>query len=155
MKKLIYLICICSFFELFSQQDPQYTQYMYNQNIVNPAYVTNDLGVINFGVMHRRQWTSAVGTPKTYNFFVHAPLSNDIEAGVSVVTDDIGDGVLKENNFYADFAYMINIAEEHKLSFGLKAGFTSFNTNFNNFRFPDENISSGFIPTDLAFENQN
>ncbi|WP_299624789.1 type IX secretion system membrane protein PorP/SprF [uncultured Tenacibaculum sp.] len=157
MKKIIFIICFCFVFILkgFTQQDPQYTQYMYNQNVVNPAYVTNDLGVINFGVMHRRQWTSAVGTPKTYNFFVHAPLSNNIEAGLSIVTDDIGDGVLKENNFYADFAYMINVSEGHKLSFGLKAGFTSFNTNFNGFRFPDEDITTGFIPNDLAFENQN
>ncbi len=155
MKKIIILICICSFVKVFSQQDPQYTQYMYNQNIVNPAYVTNDLGVINLGAMHRRQWTSAVGTPKTYNFFVHAPLSNAIEVGLSVITDDIGDGILKENNFYADFAYILKIADGHKLSLGLKAGFTNFNTNFNNFRFPDENITTGFIPNDLAFTNQN
>ncbi len=155
MKKLIHLICICFVFQVFAQQDPQYTQYMYNQNVVNPAYVTNDLGIINFGVMHRRQWVSAVGTPKTYNFFIHAPISTTIETGISIITDDIGDGVLKENNIYADFAYILKIAEGHRLSFGLKAGFTSFNTNFNNFRFPDEDITTGFIPTDLAFESQN
>ena len=33
----------------FAQQDPQYTQYMYNMSVVNPAYTTNDLGRLNFG----------------------------------------------------------------------------------------------------------
>lgn len=155
MKKYIFIISL-SFFNIgFSQQDPQYTQYMYNQSVINPAYATNNLGVINFGVMHRTQWSNIVGTPKTYNFFVHAPLSNKIEAGLSVITDDIGNGVLKENNIYADFAYILKIAKGHKLSLGLKAGVTNFSTNFTNFRFPDQNIITGFIPTDLAFENRN
>ncbi len=155
MKKLVLLICLHTIFTVFGQQDPQYTQYMYNQNIVNPAYVTNELGVINFGAMHRTQWSSAVGAPKTYNFFAHAPLSNKIEVGLSLVTDNIGEGVLKENNIYADFAYILKLAEGHKLSLGLKAGITNFTTNFTNFRFPDEDITTGFIPNDLAFDNQN
>ena len=155
MKKILLLIYINTLFTVFGQQDPQYTQYMYNQNVVNPAYATNDLGIINFGAMHRTQWSSAVGAPKTYNFFVHAPLSNKIEVGLSLVTDNIGEGVLKENNIYADFAYILKLAEGHKLSLGLKAGITNFTTNFTNFRFPDEDITTGFIPNDLAFENQN
>ncbi len=155
MKKVLFLIYINTLFTVFGQQDPQYTQYMYNQNVVNPAYATNDLGIINFGAMHRTQWSSAIGAPKTYNFFVHAPLSNKIEVGLSLVTDNIGEGVLKENNIYADFAYILKLAEGHKLSLGLKAGITNFTTNFTNFRFPDEDITTGFIPNDLAFENQN
>ena len=126
---------------------------MYNQNVVNPAYATNNLGVINLGAMHRTQWLDAVGSPKTYSFFVHAPLSNKIEVGASLITDNIGDGVLKENNFYADFAYVLQIAEGHKVSLGLKAGFTNLATNFNNFRFPDENVVTGYIPVDDAFNN--
>lgn len=155
MKKVFLIIFINIVCSVFGQQDPQYTQYMYNQSVVNPAYATNELGVINFGAMHRTQWSSAIGSPKTYNFFVHAPLSNKIEVGLSIVTDDIGDGVLKENNIYADFAYVLKLAEGHKLSLGLKAGVTNFNTNFNNFRFPDEDILTGFVPNDLAFVNQN
>jgi len=155
MKKLFTIISLSIVLGVFAQQDPHYTQYMYNQNVVNPAYVTNDLGVINFGAMHRTQWFDAVGTPKTYNFFIHAPISNQIELGLSFVTDEIGDGVLKENNMYADFAYIVTVTEGHKVALGLKAGITTFNTNFANFRFPDEDIVSGFIPTDLAFENVN
>ena len=84
------------------QQDPQYTQYMYNMSVVNPAYTTNEPGMLNFGSLYRSQWKNAVGAPKTLTFFAHAPLSRKVEMGISLITDNIGDGVLKENNIYMD-----------------------------------------------------
>ncbi len=153
MKRLIIILCLGFVFPMFAQQDPHYTQYMYNQNVVNPAYATNDLGLINFGAMYRSQWVNAIGAPKTYNLFLHAPISKTIELGLSVITDDIGDGAAKENNIYADFAYVLEMAKGHKLSLGLKAGFTNFATNFNDFRFPDEDPAIGFVPVDGAFDN--
>lgn len=156
MKKTIVLLIVFTiYFSGFSQQDPQYTQYMYNQSVINPAYATTEKGVINLGLMHRSQWSSAVGAPKTYNFFAHTPLSDKIEVGLSMITDNIGDGVLKENNIYADFAYVLQLNETQKLSFGLKAGFTNFSTNFNNFKFPDDDPLNGITTNDKAFDNQN
>ena len=41
MKKttlIVLLLCIMSVDFATAQQDPQYTQYMYNMNVVNPAY---------------------------------------------------------------------------------------------------------------------
>lgn len=150
MKKLIPLIIFAFHFFAFSQQDPQYTQYMYNQSIINPAYASNDLDVINLGAMNRSQWISTVGAPKTYTFFVHAPLSEKIQVGLSFITDNIGDGILRENNVYADFAYVLQVGESQKLSLGLKAGFTNFQTNFSGFKLPD-----GLLINDEAFNNQN
>ena len=157
MKKLLLIatIFINSIYVLVAQQDPQYTQYTINQSVFNPAYATNDLGVINFGFMHRSQWTNAVGAPKTYTLFAHTPLSEKFEVGFSLISDDIGDGTLKETNFYADFAYILQLDDYHKLSLGLKAGFTSLATNFDNFRFPDDDITTGFLSNDIAFVNQN
>lgn len=152
---ILFIIACCINFVAFSQQDPQYTQYMYNQNIINPGYTTNDVGIINFGAFNRSQWASAEGAPTTFNFFAHAPLSEKIEVGFSLVSDNIGDDVVKENNFYADVAYILNLNENHKLSFGLKAGFTSFQSNFDGFLFPDDNLISGILTNDTAFENQN
>ncbi|WP_440069637.1 PorP/SprF family type IX secretion system membrane protein [Tenacibaculum discolor] len=155
MKKVILAFLYFSSLSIvFSQQDPQYTQYMYNQSIVNPAYVTNELGVINFGFMHRTQWSNAIGSPKTYTLFAHTPITEKFEMGLSFIGDNIGDGALKENNVYADFAYILQFNEVHKLSLGLKAGFTSFKTNFTNFRFPDDDIITGVNTNDTAFDNQ-
>ncbi len=155
MKKIILSIlliksCILS---VIAQQDPQYTQYMYNQSVFNPAYATDDLGIINFGFMHRTQWTNVIGAPKTYTFFVHTPLSTKWEIGASLISDNIGDGTMKETNIYADAAYIVPINQDHKISLGLKAGFTTLNTNFDSFRFPDE--VNGVAPVDDAFVNQN
>lgn len=120
-----------------AQQDPQYTQYMYNMNVVNPAYTTNEPGMLNFGTLYRTQWTNAVGGPRTLTFFAHTPLSEKIELGASIISDDIGDGSLKENNIYVDFAYILKLDEKSNLSLGLKGGVTTFETNFNGFRLPE------------------
>ena len=151
-KNIILIIAVISSFLVNAQQDPHYTQYMYNQSILNPGYATNDLGVINIGALNRSQWASSVGAPKSFNFFVHTPLREKIEVGFSLISDNIGDGVVKENNFYADVAYVLDLNDTQKLSFGLKAGFTNFQSNFDGFSFPDDIISG---PTnDPAFQNQ-
>jgi len=150
MKKIIIFI---SFFFYISpvsaQQDPEYTHYMYNMSVINPAYASGTPSMLNLGGLYRTQWVGAVGAPKTFTFFGHTALSEKIEVGLSLVSDDIGDGAKKENNVYADFAYILNLGGQNKLSLGLKAGFSSLQTNFNGFRFTD-------TATDLAFaENIN
>lgn len=152
MKKILLIVPFFFFLATASaQQDPQYTQYMYNMSVVNPAYATGTESILNLGTLYRTQWVGAVGAPKTLTFFGHMPVSKKVELGLSLISDDIGDGAKKENNFFADFAYVIELNKKHKLSLGLKAGFTSFQTNFNGFQF-----ESGDASTDKAFaENIN
>ena len=128
-----------------AQQDPQYTQYMYNMNVINPAYATDNSGVINLGGLYRTQWVGAVGAPKTATLFAHSPIAKKVEMGVSFINDAIGD-VVNENNIYVDFAYVLPVSDKNKLSFGLKGGATFFNTNFSGFQFTDPDF-------DFAFEN--
>ncbi len=152
MKKGILIIGFLLFvIKASAQQDPEYTHYMYNMNVVNPAYAKGTQAMLDLGVLYRSQWAGIDGAPKTFNFFGHIPLNKKIEMGASIVSDDIGNGAKKEDNFYADFAYVLDINEKAKLSLGLKAGFTSFKTNFNGFKF-----ESGDATTDMAFsENVN
>ncbi len=132
----------------FAQQDPQFTQYMYNMSVVNPAYATADQGILNLGGLYRTQWVGIDGAPKTGTFFAHTPVNDKIELGLSFTNDNIGD-VVNENNIYADFAYVLPVSLEGKLSLGLKAGFTFFNANFDGFI-----LQSGDVSTDIAF-NEN
>lgn len=135
-----------------AQQDAQYTQYMYNMSLINPAYTTSDESTINMGLIHRNQWVGVNGAPKTSSLWFHSALSNKIEVGLSIVNDNIGD-VVKENNIYADFAYKIDFEDSGILSFGLKAGMTLFDVNFDGFNLEDnsdfvhsfENISETFF----------
>ena len=139
MKKIVLLTILFAFVQwgAQAQQDPQYTQYMYNMNVINPAYTTNDLGMINLGTLYRTQWVSAVGGPSTLTFFGHVPINEKIETGISLISDKIGDGALKETNLYVDFAYILKLDDISDLSLGLKAGFTNFDTNFNGFQLPE------------------
>lgn len=154
MKKTILLVSFFLFInKIAAQQDPQYTQYMYNMNIVNPAYATADESVLNLGSLYRTQWVGAVGAPKTLTVFAHMPVNDKVEVGFSMISDDIGDGAKKENNFYADFAYVLSFNNSHKLSLGLKAGVTSLQTNFNGFRF--ESTSPDFAFEDVSILKPN
>lgn len=147
MKNIIFYI---SFFfyitSISAQQDPEYTHYMYNMSIVNPAYATGTPSMLNLGGLYRTQWVGAVGAPKTFTFFGHTAITDKVEVGLSLVSDDIGDGAKKENNVYADFAYVLNLGGQNKLSLGIKGGFSSVQTNFNGFV-----LQSGDVSTDLAF----
>ncbi|WP_299551945.1 type IX secretion system membrane protein PorP/SprF [Seonamhaeicola sp.] len=135
-------------FQSHAQQDPQFTQYMYNMSVINPAYAIADEGILNLGGLYRTQWVGLEGAPKTGTFFAHTPINDKIEMGISFTNDNIGD-VVNENNVFADFAYVLPVGIESKISLGLKAGFTFFDTTFDGFV-----LQSGNTTTDVAF-NEN
>lgn len=104
-----------------AQQDPQYTQYMYNMSVVNPAYAGSKEGLA-IGLLYRSQWVGIDDAPKTATFSINSPVGKNVGLGLSVVSDKIGP--VEENNVFADFSYTLNLGGEHKLAFGLKAGAT-------------------------------
>ncbi|WP_117882215.1 PorP/SprF family type IX secretion system membrane protein [Aureibaculum luteum] len=126
MRKLSsFLLIVLSLVSIagFSQQDPQYTQYMYNMNIVNPAYA-GSRGTLSIGLLGRLQWVGIEGAPKTATMAIHAPLGKNLGGGFSAILDE--HGPVKETNVYADVSYTINTSEEGRLAFGLKGGITFF-----------------------------
>ena len=123
MKKLflVTLSVIAFTVELHAQQDPHYTQYMYNMSVMNPAYAGSKEN-LSLGLLHRKQWVEIEDAPTTTTFFGHAPVGKNVGMGLSVISDKIGP--VEENNIYADFSYTLNLGGEHKLAFGLKTGLT-------------------------------
>lgn len=140
---LCYLFCVS---RLAAQQDPHFTQYMNNMSVINPAYATAEQSLINFGCFYRNQWTGIKGAPRTFGFFGHAALNSRIETGLSLLSDNIGEGSKTQTNFFADFAYLIQLTNKYKMSFGIKTGVSMLNTNFNGFQ-----LNSGNTTTDKAF----
>lgn len=132
----------------FAQQDPQFTQYMYNMSVINPAYATAEEGILNLGGLYRTQWVGLEGAPATGTFFAHTPINDKIEVGLSFTNDNIGD-IVNENNIFADFAYVLPTGNKTKISFGVKAGIRMFDTNFNGLQ-----LQNGPASGDNAF-NQN
>jgi len=144
---LISLFLIFSFTS-YSQQDAQYTQYMYNMGVVNPAYATSTEDIMNIGLIHRSQWVGAFGAPRTGSLFIHTPIKENMEIGLSFINDQIGEDIVNENFISGDFAYILNLNESLKLSFGIKAGVNFFNTDFSGLTLPDGTIvgSNSFDP---------
>jgi type IX secretion system PorP/SprF family membrane protein len=123
MKKL-YLVALVVFsmtIKLQAQQDPHYTQYMYNMNVINPAYAGSKEN-LSIGMLYRKQWVEIEDAPTTATFSGHAPVGKNVGLGLSVISDKIGP--VEENNIYGDFSYTLQLGGEHKLAFGLKAGLT-------------------------------
>lgn len=104
---------------IYSQQDAQYTQYMYNTISVNPAYA-GSRGVLSFTGLHRSQWVGLEGAPRTQTLSIHSPLGRQVGLGFSIVNDDIGP--TNETYFDVSFSYTISTSDEGKLSFGIKGG---------------------------------
>ena len=127
-----------------AQQDPHYTQYMYNMSVVNPAYAGSKDN-LSAGILYRSQWVSIEGAPKTGTLFAHSPVGKNVGLGLSAISDDIGP--VNETNVYADFSYTLNLGGDHKLAFGLKAGATFHKVGLYS------DIGNGFVPSpnDPAF----
>jgi len=121
MKKLSIIALLLLALQTYGQQDPQYTQYMYNMNIINPAYAGSREN-LSFGLLYRSQWTGIEGAPETGTFFGHLPVGNKMGVGLSVIADQIGP--VKETNAYADISYTLKLGGEHRLAFGVKLGAT-------------------------------
>ena len=121
MKKLTIIVVLLLAFKMHGQQDPQYTQYMYNMNIVNPAYAGSKEN-LSFGLLYRNQWTKIDGGPETGTFFGHTPIGNNLGLGLSLISDHIGP--VTETNAYVDLSYTLKLGGEHRLAFGVKAGAT-------------------------------
>lgn len=123
MKKILFtaLITLSVFVDVEAQQDPHYTQYMYNMNVINPAYAGSKEN-LSFGLLYRQQWEGIEDAPRTFTFSGHSPAGKNVGLGLSVISDQIGP--VKEQNVYGDFSYTLNLGGEHRLALGIKAGAT-------------------------------
>lgn len=136
--KFIFIVSITLIsIESNAQQDPHFTQYMYNMSVVNPAYALDKEGLLRTGLIYRNQWAGMEGAPETINVFAQTPLSKRVELGVTIVHDEIGD-IEKENNITANFAYVLPVSETSKLSFGIKGGVNFFDADLTSLSTPQE-----------------
>jgi type IX secretion system PorP/SprF family membrane protein len=129
------ILCLFTITNVTAQQDPQYTQYMYNMNVVNPAYAGSKES-LSVGALYRGQWSGIEGAPQTFTFNAHTPLGDGFGVGLSAISDQIGP--VDETNLYADISYTIDVGQNSKLAFGIKTGATLQNSNFTDLYLQDE-----------------
>ena len=112
---------------IFAQQDPQFTQYMFNLLALNPAYA-GSAERVSMKALTRHQWVGFTGAPTTQTLTVHSPLLHEsLGIGGTVMRDS--HGPITQYTFMADVAYRIFMGDA-KLAFGLKGGLNLFQGQF-------------------------
>ena len=113
---------------LYAQQDPSYTLYQYNMNVVNPAYAgINDYYEVN--INFRSQWVNLEGSPETQSLSVGIPMNDKVGWGLSIVNDEVY--VLNETDLYIDFSYRVQVGTNTNLYMGVKGGGTIIDIDLN------------------------
>jgi type IX secretion system PorP/SprF family membrane protein len=137
MKKyLLFLIALFGLNEAIAQQNPLYSQYLFNDYAVNPAVG----GTVNFydvRSVHRYQWSGIVDAPRTYTLTVHGPMKNrKMGIGGLLYTDHVGP--TRRTGFQFSYSYLVNITSDIKLSFGVSAGLLQWTVDASKIRLRDE-----------------
>ena len=126
-KLIVLLLTLLSGF-VYAQQDAQYSQYMYNTIVINPAYA-GSRDALSIFALHRTQWVGLDGAPVTNSVSINTPINgSNVGLGVSIVNDRIGPS--DENNVAVDISYFIPTSERYRLSFGIKATANLLNVDF-------------------------
>ncbi len=120
MKRIVLALTLFTSLVVKAQQDPQYSQNMFNTMAINPGYAgSND--AICATLIHREQWVGFKGAPSTSVFNVNAAISK-INSGIAL-------GVMKDNPGFDNniglnisYAYRLNIGDG-KLGIGIGGEF--------------------------------
>lgn len=119
MKRIIIvLVVLISASTLFAQQQPLYSQYMFNRFLLNPA-ITGNVDYIPIRLTARQQWVGITGAPSTQAISAHTLLGNkNMGVGGYIYADRFGPET--KIGIQASYAYIVPLnAWNSKLSFGL------------------------------------
>jgi len=123
-KNLLAVILLFAFFKANAQQLPQYSQYMINDYVINPA-VAGKNSYYEALSSNRYQWAGITDAPRTYILSLDGPLkSKNVGLGGYVFTDITGP--TRRTGFYGSYAYHIKLNEKLRLSMGLSGGLLQF-----------------------------
>lgn len=121
MKKILLLLTFIPIISaVIAQQDPRFSQFMYNKMVTNPAFAGSK-GLVSATLIYRHEWVGFEGEPVTQNFSIHSPFEKlHGGLGLSVVNDKLGFD--RTTGGLLHYSYRTN-AGEGVLGIGLQAGF--------------------------------
>jgi len=165
MKKRLFLILLLFPFKSIAQQLPQYTQYTFNELLVNPA-VAGIESYWDIKTGYRSQWTGLQGSPTTTYVTLSMPFNKDFTLNdysqmlsnsdnpvgrdgrdnyrasqshpgisISVVSDKAS--AFNQTHVNAGYAYHVRMSDNFNLSTGIAAGFNSLSINTGQLTFGD------------------
>jgi len=149
--RIILLFFLLITLEGTAQQDPIFTQYMYNGQIINPAYA-GMWEKIGFTALVRKQWAGIYRAPLTEAISIHSPLgSRSVGLGLNIINDRYGRE--KKLSVLADYAFEVALTPRRRLRLGLKFGFVNYSNPLTEYKlYPDNEYDRAFAEDiDLSF----
>ncbi len=144
---VIALIALMAPKEAKSQQDPLFSQYMFNTLAFNPGY-TGTTDVFSIMALSRHQWVGFDGAPNTQTLSLHSPLPNkNISIGGNIITDRLGP--ITQTGAFASVAYRFQTSPETQLSLGLVGGANLFQAGLGSLETVDDDPSNANINSEL------
>lgn len=130
--KIQLLLCFCLLLfgnSIRAQQEPMYSQYMFNMLQINPAYAGNR-AVDNITTLYRKQWVGIPGAPTTASLSWDRGQDNsNVGYGLQIYNDRIG--IENTLGFQAFYSFKIQF-EKSYLSLGLSGGVLNYQATFSN-----------------------
>lgn len=160
MKKLLTILTLLASLNAFSQQKPQYTQYIFNQYLLNPA-LSGIENYIDFKGGYRKQWSGITDAPQTSFVSAHWALgdnqlwsnaltsfpeqtgnpmdrnymqnymSSPSHHGMGVTAVLDKTGPVKRLDANVTYAYHLQLSNNFNLSAGVAAGISSISLDVN------------------------
>lgn len=125
---LITVVFSLSVLSSFAQQKVQFTQYMFNGLVINPAYAGAE-EALSLTFIQRNQWKGIENAPLTQTLSAHTLVKKKkLGLGVTLVKDEIG--AHKNLNATTNYAYHIQTGKQSYLSLGVQAGIQNLRSNY-------------------------
>lgn len=172
MKKLLFGVSflLSVAFQVNAQQKAQFSQYMTNSYLINPALAGSE-DFVDLKVGYRNQWVGFSGAPKTMYVSGHSPIGEQHEyyhykgehvswhgAGALIMKDEAG--AINQTSFLASYSYNMGITKGRgfgrnkkagiRSSFALSAGFQRYSVDWTKLTYGDEALTAQEIDLDPA-----
>lgn len=113
----------------YAQQQPIYSQYMFNMLTINPAYAGSH-DVLGATALYRKQWVGIPGAPQTTILGVDMPANqNWLGLGLQLFSDKIG--VENTSGLISSYAFRMHLfTTEDEFAIGVQAGLSNFKADY-------------------------
>ncbi len=155
IKQTLVLMAILISIKSYAQQNPQFSQYLQNPLVLNPA-IAGAEGFLDITLGYRNQWTGFEGAPKTGTLSFHTPTAllfgknrrstNGSHSGIGAFVYGDNTGPINQSGYYLSYAYHLQASEDWFVSLGTFVGASQFSFNANEVELIDN-------PNDILVQN--
>lgn len=151
MKKLVTLLIVLQSMFVLGQNRVNFSQYMHNHQIFNPAYVEGNDKHVGGSLLYRMQWMGFEGSPRTfigngfYNIKKHT-------FNLQLLSDNIT--IFKHLEAGLSYSYLVKLDRNTTMALGVKATYNQQSANYGSLSYfdaGDQALSSSFTKMGVNF----